>query len=352
MAAPIVDTRILGKPQAYSNNKAEWPEFQFTLKSYVGAISEGILNMMERAETMDAPVKLGTLTEEERRASRTLMYILNGVLQGSGKRLLMNTEAHNGIEAYRVLCKREDPSTGNVQVAQLSRILATRFSGKASEFQDEVEKLEADVRRYEQTYSEIVGDALLQSILKNNSPPNLRQQVQLQTFKDYYTLKSTLVEYMTSLAATSDMGTPMDVGAVNYKGYPTWPKGGKDPKGKGKWGKDTGKKGKGKNKDGGGGQPGHQQQQHQQQQQYHAPRFQGYCNHCWKWGHKKSECRNRPQRMEVGAADAVLANLQLQASAADSAGHPPAAGAASSSAAAPRTQAAISMDDPEDGWIF
>ena len=339
MAAPIVDTRVLGKPSPYSNNKAEWPEFQFTLKSYVGAISEQLFNMMERSESMDGQIKLATLSEEERKASRTLMYILNGVLQGSAKRLLMNTESHNGIEAYRLLCKREDPTSGSVQVAQHTNILKTKFSGRADQFQDEVEKLEAEVRRYEQTYSEIVGDALLQSILKNNSPANLKQQVILQTFPNYHALRNTLVEYMTSLAFT-DGATPMDVGAVNPKGYP---KGGKDPKGKGKSSKDTGKPkgGKGK-KDGGGGQQGGQQQQ--------AQRFQGYCNYCGKWGHKKSECRNRPRPMETGAVDQAASAAGAPAGGA--AGPPPAAGAASQSATATRTNAAIDTDDPEDGWIF
>ena len=342
MAGQLIDTRVLGKPHAYSNNRVEWPEFQFTLKSYVGAISEAILDMMEKSEAIDSPIKMSTLTEEERQASRTLMYILNGVLTGASKRLLMNTEAHNGIEAYRQLCKREDPSSGSVQVAQLTNILRTKFSGRADLFQEEVEKLEAEVRRYEQTYSEIVGDALLQSILKSNTPANLKQQILLQTFTDYAQLRNTLIEYMTNLTfatGSQDGSAPMDVGAIT-KGW--WSKGGKkDGKSKGKH-KDQ----KGKGKDAKGGKS-----KKDGNQKGKPHRFQGYCNHCWQWGHRKTECPSRPRAMETGAVDQASSLAQGGSTAAASGSAAPATATASTAPKLPAVMAAA-IDTDEDGWIF
>ena len=323
MAAPlgIIDTRVLGKPTPYSNQKPEWPEFQFTLKSYVGAISQQMLGMMLQAETMEGPIRLETLTPEEQVLSRTLMYLLSGVLQGSAKRLLMNTQSNNGMEAYRMLCKREDPSSGSVQVAHLSNILKMQFSGKLEQFEEEVEKFEAAVKRYEQTYSEVISDALQQSILKTNCPSVIKQQVEIQSFPNYATLRSTLVEYVTSRTIVSS--TPMDVGAIDQKGK------GKGKKGKGKT-KDKGKKGKGKTG-------------HYSSSGIVNTNFQGHCNYCGKWGHKKSECRNRTKPMEEGAVDA---SSSAQAWAA---GRPTAAG----SPTTPKVNGAIDRADSEEReWIY
>ena len=29
--------------------------------------------------------------------------------------------------------------------------------------------------------------------------------------------------------------------------------------------------------------------------------FRGYCGYCWQWGHKKSQCPNRPVKMDIGS---------------------------------------------------
>jgi len=82
---------------------------------------------------------------------------------------------------------------------------------------------------------------------------------------------------------------------------------GKDGKGKGKGkGSDKGKgkgsekgkgkaKGKGSKTDGTGAAP--------------TPKFEGYCDHCWKWGHEWADCRVRLKdtRMDVGNIEEVSA---------------------------------------------
>ena len=258
--ASIVDTKILPKPDKYSNQKSDWPEFHFSLKTYVGALSDKILQAMKDAETQMNPILLSTLGEEHRQMTRTVMFILSASLQGSSKRLIMNVESHNGLEAWRLLCRREEPSSGAVQVSQLTNILRISFSGKLETFEDEIEKLEANIKRYEGAHQDIIADTLVQAILKQNDPDAIRSQVELQTFQSTSLLKETLIAYTTgklnsmlNQSSASTGPTPMDVSAFG-KGYQKGRMKGKKGKGKGK-GKGAGKKGKGENNSGGGKGP-------------------------------------------------------------------------------------------------
>ena len=292
--AAIVDTKILPKPDKYRNQKSEWPEFHFSLKTYVGAISEQLLAAMTDAERQEGVILTASLDEAHVQMARTLMFILSASLEGSSKRLIMNVEGHNGLEAWRLLCRREEPTSGAVQVAQLTTILRTAFTGKLETFEDEMERLEAAIKRYEGTHTEVVSDTLVQAILKQNSPDSIRGQVELQTFQSVSMLKEALVAYttgklssMSSSASTAASATPMDISAFE--------KGLAKGKSKGK-----GKKGKGKGK--GGGKKGKGGEYTDQQKGASAP-FAGYCNWCGKWGHRKQDCRSRPNGQQVAAVD-------------------------------------------------
>jgi len=297
--ASVVDTKILPRPERYSNQKSDWPEFHFSLKTYVGALSDQLLAAMNSAENMTAPVLIASMDEEHRQMTRTLMFILSASLQGSAKRLIMNVEHHNGLEAWRLLCRREEPSSGAVQVSQLTSILRTSFSGKLETFEDEMEKLEAAIRRYEGTHSEVVADTLIQAILKQNAPEAIRPQVELQTFQSVALLKDALVAYTTGKlsamgnSSSAQQAAPMDVSAFE-KGFEKGKMKGAKGKSKGKGkSKDAGKKGKGGESSG--------------QAKGSTVPFQGYCNHCWKWGHQKKDCRQR-QKNQVAAVETPAQN--------------------------------------------
>ncbi len=38
VAAPLIDTRLLGRPNSYSGQRAEWAQWKFVFKAYVGAV--------------------------------------------------------------------------------------------------------------------------------------------------------------------------------------------------------------------------------------------------------------------------------------------------------------------------
>ena len=134
-APQLVDTRLLAKPQKYSNNKAEWTAWKFSMYCYIGAVAQSLLQKMQAVEAMTVPLVLASMTPEEQMESRTLMFILSGCLAGSAIQLAMNVESFNGLECWRLLVQREEPSVGSAQVATLTAILRIVFSGDINKFE-------------------------------------------------------------------------------------------------------------------------------------------------------------------------------------------------------------------------
>ena len=70
-----------------------------------------------------------------------LAYILAQTVTGSSLQLVMNAEAHNGMESLRLAVQREAPTGGTAQVQPVTAPLQTRFSGRVDTFEDDVQRL-------------------------------------------------------------------------------------------------------------------------------------------------------------------------------------------------------------------
>ena len=298
---------MLSRPPRYSNNRAEWPLFKFMMRTYVGAISEELLDAMNQAEAQAGPIVLARLNDEHRTYSRTLMYVLVSSLQGSALQMAMNTEISNGLEAWRGLVKREEPTEGSTQVAVLMTIMRAQFTGGMQGLTEELEKLMGQVQRYEAQFDDPIADTIVQAIIKSNCPDELKSQVTMATYASARELRDMLVGYAATRAAeypTPPGGqAPMDVGGIDNKGKG---KGKKGKKGGGKKGGGKGGKGKGKEKgkeDTGGKAPA--------QDGGGWQKFQGYCNNCGIWGHKKTDCWKKP----VAAIDTATGAAAAKAAA-------------------------------------
>eukprot|EP00974_Lingulodinium_polyedra_P076820 7435925-Lingulodinium_polyedra.AAC.1 len=100
-------------------------------------------------------------------------------MTGPSLQLIMTVEANNGYEAWRLLVRREEPTSGSAQVAQLTALLQARFSGKVETFVTELTTLENRIREYEQRHVEVFPDSVHQALLKSNAPPGIKDQVEL-----------------------------------------------------------------------------------------------------------------------------------------------------------------------------
>jgi hypothetical protein len=141
----------------------------------------------------------GTVAQQQ---ARTMSYILSQVVVNGPLQLVMNS-GHNGLEAWRLLVRQEEPVSGASQVAALSLILATRFSGKGTSFVEEMQKFEGAVQRYEAQFNEPLPDALHQALLKSNAPTSIKNQIDMTTFPNSVALKDAMVQYMQVHLATT-----------------------------------------------------------------------------------------------------------------------------------------------------
>ena len=146
-------------------------------------------------------------------------------------------------------------------------------------FEEELERFEGQVRRYELTYNEPLADSVHQALLKSNAPAEIKTQVELQDFFSATELYTALIgfvrtrdsySYAAGGASSASGPAPMEVGGITKgKGK----KGGWKGKEKGK--SDKGAKGKGKDKSGG---------------KTSTAKFDGWCNGCGKYGRKLKDC--------------------------------------------------------------
>ena len=144
------------------------------------------------------------------------------------------------------------------------------------------------VGEYETSSGEALGVKVKCAVLLERVPPELRTHLLLTcgSRPDNAVMRQTVDSYSVARRSwqpghSTTLGeAPMEIDAVYGD------KGKKGKHAKGKKGKD---KGKGKHK----GKPGS------------SPKFEGYCGHCGKWGHKQKDCRFKNTVTEVDEEESV-----------------------------------------------
>ena len=147
----------------------------------------------------------------------------------------------NGLEAWRRLCKRCDPSTGGRSRALLRSVLSPSRVGRVEDLSAAVESWEEQVRLYEQrrkpdgsrpTLDEDIKVAILESIC----PVEVEKHIQLNQarFADYDEVRTELSTYLETRVGlklkpgstgSNDHGgpAPMDVGSKSHGSYWDFP---------------------------------------------------------------------------------------------------------------------------------
>ena len=145
-------------------------DFKSVFKSFFGVVAPSILTAMNRAEHLTDPIM----------------------------QLMMNAGDQNGLEAWRLLVRSEQPVSGANRIASMQSILQFKFSPGFDKLEEELRTFEGLVKTYQAIFA--------QAVIKSQVPGDIRTHLGLQTF----TRTADLVNLMSSLskmrtAATSSI---------------------------------------------------------------------------------------------------------------------------------------------------
>ena len=330
-------SKIIKQPDHFGSEDIDldqrtWRDFLLNFKSwlfYADSKFETELKFVE--EHPKVVIELSKLNGEEQSRALQLYSIFTGILRGKPLRLLRQQEDRNGLEVYRQLLQQFQPSSKSRALSLLQAYMQAPMFVKEKTLHEQVLGLERLRSEYQKCSGEDVSDDLALSILVKCLPNHIRQHIQLQMSDSstYASVRSYVMSYevVTASWSTSKVHTelgvvgsyaspgnsgpsPMEIDAVTWKG-----KGkskGKDgkgkSKGKGKDGKGKGgspwsAKGKGKSKDFSKGKSdGSGKGSYQSGYQKLDP---NQCAYCFKFGHRKADCRKMQSDKAAGGVRQV-----------------------------------------------
>ena len=279
--------RLLGRPKSFSGREAEWHDWSLKFGATAATLSEHASLWMSDALRMSTEITLDQPSQGTAKIfARQLYTLLIHLCEGRSLALVRGAPDHNGLEAWRLLHEWYQPKTRSRGLALLNEILGWDFGSK-EQFLQRMKDWENATLEYNRTSSAPLQEEVLVAVLISRSPKEVRTYLHVQVREDTAKLshvRQLLYDYLRAGKAwkaprteetaetNSPNSVPMDVDALHREGGK-----GKNGKGKGKFKGDKNKhNGKGKGK--------------QSVRQRH---FDGYCNQCGEYGHKKSDCSGK-----------------------------------------------------------
>ena len=306
----LVDTKGLAKPEKFTGEESGWLYWKTRMEAFITSVFPQMEPVLEWAEEVDAEVTQAAIraafgsvrpshheVEDVEEIDVQLYAILQTLCEKEPFQIVRSAGKSKGLEAWRKLNRRFDPSTGGRRGAMLRTILSPPKCQKIDNLWASVESWEEAVRQYEHRKRSDgsrhqLDDEIKVSILEQMCPVEIERHLQLNRsrYTDYNDVRAELVLYLETRlgqrlkigdASGANLGDPMDVGGFE-KGKGKDRKGNKgkgknkgSQYGRGKGGKSTGK-GKGSGKGSGSGN--------------HGGKETRTCNNCGKPGHLRKDC--------------------------------------------------------------
>jgi hypothetical protein len=293
----VVDTRGIGKPATFDPkhntvDEAKFNSWAFKVTNYINASVMHARTLMkwslERGMDIDGAQlhaecqAEGIADEEGDVVQRQLYALLVSITEGEAATIVENAGEDNGLEAWRRLTKRFDPNNAGRKRAILDTILALPRV-KMNELQNAIENMKKLITQYETKHKKKLDDDIKQTVVRGLVPEHLRKHLEMNSSR--FMDSDDMLEEIAGYIQSQPDSAAMDIG---------WLGKGKDGKGKDKGWHDKGKgKGyfdKGKGKSGGKDFGGKGSGKGDKGKLNLKAQFQGYCDVCKKWGHKKSDC--------------------------------------------------------------
>ena len=106
-----IDTRGLGRPEAFDGTAETWRDWKVTMKSYTAACNDKLGALVKRAEETDNPVMNAALPNPGGQgSSEQLAFVLVMVCRGAALDQVVNAGPGEGLLAWRSLRHRFEPN--------------------------------------------------------------------------------------------------------------------------------------------------------------------------------------------------------------------------------------------------
>ncbi|CAK0841849.1 unnamed protein product [Prorocentrum cordatum] len=309
----LVDTKGIGKPSVFDGSEAKYREWAAKFESFVvGVFGEQFRAVLEwsveRHDSIDRGLwqaAFGPHSEGEIDHIDEMVAQLHTAIQQlvTGD-ITQNVDKGNGLECWRRLARRFDPSTGGRKRNLLKQVLSPGRC-KLEELAGALERWEEAVKRYESRRDddgnrERLSDSVRMSALESLLPAELEEHVLLNQSRlnTYELLRREIASYLEARTGARLRDAPvltkaqrdpnaMDIGALvraHQSGKTGKDKGGKGKTGTGKGKDDKVKKG-GKGSGSGSGKG--------------SDTSHLVCWNCGRSGHKSSDCWRPSASAEV-----------------------------------------------------
>ncbi|CAK0906615.1 unnamed protein product, partial [Prorocentrum cordatum] len=312
----LVDTKGIGKPSVFDGSEAKYREWAAKFESFVvGVFGEQFRAVLEwsveRHDSIDRGLwqaAFGPHSEGEIDHIDEMVAQLHAAIQqlvtGEPFDITQNVDKGNGLECWRRLARRFDPSTGGRKRNLLKQVLSPGRC-KLEELAGALERWEEAVKRYESRRDddgnrERLSDSVRMSALESLLPAELEEHVLLNQSRlnTYELLRREIASHLEARTGARLRDAPvltkaqrdpnaMDIGALvraHQSGKTGKDKGGKGKTGTGKGKDDKVKKG-GKGSGSGSGKG--------------SDTSHLVCWNCGRSGHKSSDCWRPSASAEV-----------------------------------------------------
>ena len=210
----LIDNRGIGKPDKFGGKDGEgFLRWKIKLESFIYSIFPEMEKALTWAEDEENPVSMaraqtafvvGTADAVDNLSDKSsqVYAALQNLLEGEPFMIIRNTDKGNGIEAWRRLTRRYDPSTGAKKSSLLRRILSPGKC-KLEDLSEKIEGWMELVNRYESRRDssgsrQTLADDIKLSILESMCPSEIERHLQLNRskFVDFTDMHSELSTYL------------------------------------------------------------------------------------------------------------------------------------------------------------
>ena len=220
--ASLLDPKGLAREEKLNGSDEHWLDWKEGFQS-----SMELLNLtpyLLAIDRMVEPIEFDRLTPQEQTPTKLLNTILRSwsCLEGRAKSIYKLVPRANRFEAWKQLLIEYEPKENAPYAAKIrNRDHETHWSGRMSDFPEELGAWELVVARYQQAAHAIVPDAVLCPTVAMHAPPAVKACLRLaptDVLVSYAALREKIFTYLNRGHAYGDegqlQGMPMDMDAV------------------------------------------------------------------------------------------------------------------------------------------